>query len=110
MQSARDAEATKPAAVRFLGHPGGPPAAPPSTTHGAVGGSDLGATAPGPTVATVAASQGQVWLEFTLEEGRNRQIRRLCARSGLEARLLYRMSLLTPEAFTFSLSLSLAHF
>jgi hypothetical protein len=55
LQSGRDTETTMPATVRFLGHS--------SYTTGA-------ATA--------------VWLEFTLEEGRNRQIRRLCARSGLE--------------------------
>jgi len=30
------------------------------------------------------------WLEFTLSEGRNRQIRRLCGRSGLEVLTLRR--------------------
>jgi len=33
------------------------------------------------------------WLEFELREGKNRQVRKLCARSGLEVHVLRRVSL-----------------
>ena len=113
LQSGRDVETTKPATVRFLGHPSFPAGSATTAGNGDAASRDgvdeatVASTATATAVTGAAASastdmepslkplpsnkamsqtQGAVWLEFTLEEGRNRQIRRLCARSGLGVR------------------------